>query len=226
MESRQVTTSRLGLPVWPLVIAIVAGTVLALATIPAWAPVLGSSLVGVEPKAYWYLSRASALTAFALLWLSMASGLIISNKMARVWPGAFTAFDLHQFTSLLGLGFAMIHVLALLGDHYIGYNLVQLLVPFLAAPYRPLWVALGQIGLYMLLPVTFTFYIRKRIGNHAWRAIHFLSYAVFAMTLFHGLGSGTDSTNIWVNWMYWLGAVSLAALTIYRVAVKQMSLAR
>jgi predicted ferric reductase len=222
LETRPVSeaSSEWDTPIWSLIaaIAVVAGAALALVVIPAWLPVLGTSVVGVEPKVYWYLSRASGLTAFVLLWLSMASGLIISNKMARVWPGAFTAFDLHQFTSLLGLGFIGLHVLTLLGDHYIGYNLAQVLVPFADAPYRPVWVALGQVGLYLLVPVTFTYYIRKQIGNRAWRAIHYLSYAVFAMALLHGLFSGTDSSNVWVLRMYWVSAVSLLALTAYRLA--------
>ena len=154
MQSRQLATSDATEQAqWPLVIAVsvamVAGAALALIMIPTWVPILGASLVGAEPKAYWYLSRASALAAFVLLWVSMASGLIISNKLARIWPGAFTAFDLHQFTSLLGLGFAVLHVLTLLGDRYIGYSLVQVLVPFANAPYRPLWVALGQVALYL-----------------------------------------------------------------------------
>src|SRR5438105_3328161 len=133
-----------GIPAWTIVtiVATFIGVAVALLTIPTWVPSLGSSLLGTEPKAYWYLSRASGLTAFVLLWISMASGLVISNKMARIWPGAFTAFDLHQFTSLLGLGFIGLHVLTLLGDHYIGYNLAQVLVPFADAPYRPVWVAL------------------------------------------------------------------------------------
>src|SRR5438067_3059417 len=150
MQTRQDwTSSQWGLTFWLLVVGAFAGAALALITIPAWLPVLGASLVGADAKVFWYLSRASAFTAFVLLWLSMASGLIISNKMARVWPGAFTAFDLHQFTSLLGLGFIGLHVLTLLGDHYIGYNFAQVLVPFADAPYRPVWVALGQVGLYL-----------------------------------------------------------------------------
>jgi predicted ferric reductase len=189
-------------------------------------PILGSSLAGAEPKVYWYLSRASGLTAFALLWASMASGLLISNKMARVWPGAFTAFDLHQFTSLLGLGFGLLHVVVLLGNLFVPYSLVQLLVPFADAPYRPLWVALGQVGLYLLIPVTFTFYIRRQIGNRVWRLIHFVSYAVFAMVLLHALFSGTDSGNIWVLTMYWATAASMLVLTMYRFTIKQTGLVR
>src|SRR5438067_443704 len=102
-------SSRWELPLWLLIGAIVVGAALALVTIPTWVPILGASLAGADAKVYWYLSRASAFTAFILLWVSMASGLIISNKVARIWPGAFTAFDLHQYTSLLGLGFAAFH---------------------------------------------------------------------------------------------------------------------
>ena len=227
MERREDwASSQWGPGFWLLIIGAFAGAALALITIPVWLPVLGGSLVGADAKVYWYLSRASAFTAFVLLWMSMATGLLISNKMARVWPGAFTAFDLHQFTSLLGLGFAVFHVLVLLGEHYIGLSLFQLLVPFASTPYRPLWVALGQIAIYMLVPVTFTFYVRRQIGNRLWRLIHFLSYPVFALALAHGLFSGTDSGNAWVMWLYWLCGVSLAALTAYRLAVSQMSLAR
>jgi predicted ferric reductase len=147
----------------------------------------------------------------------MASGLIISNKMARIWPGGFTAFDLHQFSSLLGMAFVVVHVVVLLGNAYVPYNLVQLLVPFAGDNYRPVWVGLGQLSLYLLIPVTFTFYIRKRLGNHLWHAIHFISYPVFALMVLHGLLSGTDSGNQWVTDIYWATSLSLVALTAYRV---------
>jgi predicted ferric reductase len=205
-----------------MVAAIVAGAALALLVIPAWVPTLGASFVGAEPKVAWYLSRATGMVSFVLLWFSMASGLLISNKMARVWPGAFTAYDLHQYTSLLGLGFALFHALILMADRYITYSLFQVLVPFSSSEYRPLWVGLGQVALYVSLLVTVTFYLRKQIGR-AWRVIHFLSYGVFGLALLHSLFSGTDSTNMWISSMYWLATFSLMALTIYRVAERQMS---
>ena len=211
-----------GVPMGAIIAAIAIGAMVALVTIPVWIPVLGSSVVGTEPKVFWYLSRASGLVAFVLLWVSMASGLIISNKMARVWPGVFTAFDLHQYTSLLGSGFIIFHMLVLLGQSYVPYNFVQLLVPFAGTDYRPLWVGVGQLTLYLTLLVTFTFYVRKQIGRRMWHLIHFLSYAVFIMALAHGLFSGTDSGNVWVVGMYWMGTVSLAVLTVYRLATAKM----
>ena len=109
------TTGKCQARMWGALIAAFVGMVLALVMIPVWVPTLGASIMGADPKFYWYLSRASAMVAYGLLWVSMASGLI-TNKMARIWPGAFTAFDLHQFTSLLGLGFAAFHALILLGN--------------------------------------------------------------------------------------------------------------
>src|SRR5437660_895820 len=70
-----------GLQEWAFVIAIAIGAAAAMVTIPVWLPILGASIIGADVKVYWYLSRASGLTAFVLLSVSMASGLIITNKM-------------------------------------------------------------------------------------------------------------------------------------------------
>ena len=93
------------------------GLLLAVLVLPNWLPNLNFSLVGNAPKAYWYLSRATAFASLSLLWLSMALGIGISNKMARWWPGAAPAFAIHEYVSLLGLAFAVFHAVVLLGDH-------------------------------------------------------------------------------------------------------------
>jgi predicted ferric reductase len=142
---------------------------------------------------YWYLSRAGGFVAFGLLWLSMVYGLLMTNRMARVWPGGPAAFDLHQFTSLLALVFTGFHMLILLGDSYSGYTLSQLLLPFGSTNYEPLWVGIGQIGFYVMALVSITFYLRNRMKPGAWRVIHFLSFASFLMALGHGIFSGSDS---------------------------------
>jgi predicted ferric reductase len=200
-----------------MLLAIAAGVFAAVVALPSWLPGLSASLLGPEPKAYWYLSRSSAIVAYLLLWISMATGLSISNRMARIWPGGPAAFDLHQHTSLLGLGFALFHGLILIGDRYIGYTLEQVLVPFASASYRPLWVGLGQLGWYIIALVSLTFYVRRGIGHRLWRLIHLLSYAMFALALLHGLLSGSDSAAAWARGMYWASAASLLFLTLYRV---------
>src|SRR6185369_2460386 len=123
----------------------------------------------------------------------------------------------HQHASLLGLAFALFHALVLMGDHYINYSLAQVLTPFASTEYRPLWVGLGQIGLYMMALVGLSFYVRGVTGHRFWRLIHYLSFAVFLLGLAHGVGSGTDTTTAWARGMYWASGGSLLFLMIYRV---------
>lgn len=170
----------------------------------------------LESQSAWFLSRASAFVAYLLLWWSMVLGISITSRLARVWPGGPTAGDLHEHAILLGIVFALLHGLVLLGDQYIGFTLPQILIPFTSS-YLPLWVGLGQIGLYLMTLVTFSFYVRRWIGARTWRMIHYLSYAVFALALMHGITSGTDSSATWAIWIYASTGVSVLLLTVYRI---------
>jgi len=199
--------------------SVLAGVFLAVVIVPRWAPNLAATLFGDAPKAYWYLSRSSAFAAYGLLWISMAMGIMISNKMARMWPGGPTAFDIHQFTSLLGLNIGLFHALILLGDRFIDYKLSQLLIPFGSVNYQPLSVGLGQIGFYVLIVVSLTFYVRKSIGHRAWRVIHYFSFGAFLLAMAHGLLAGTDSAHPLAVVAYAVSAVSLLFLSIYRIMV-------
>lgn len=202
-----------------LMLGLAAGALLASLALPVWIPGLANSFAGDTPKAYWYLSRGSALVAYWLLWLSMAFGVIITNKMARVWPGGPTAFDIHEYVSLLGLGFAMFHMFILMGDHYIHYSLFQVLAPFASSVYRPVWVGLGQVSMYTCVVVNASFYIRKRIGNRSWRLVHYASFACYVLALIHGINSGTDTAALWASSLYWVSSIGLLFLVIYRVIV-------
>ncbi len=201
-------------------LALVAAAVVAVAVVvaqPAWFTQLTASLVGVEPKAYWYLSRSGAIVGYFMLWGSMVIGLAITNKMARAWPGGPTFAALHEHTSWLGLIFSAFHAIILLADGYIGYNLNQLLIPFASSNYRPLWVGLGQISLYLLAFVVLSFYLRRWISYRLWRSIHYLSFAVFGLGMLHGVMSGTDTAGLPMLAIYWASTLSVVGLLVYRL---------
>ncbi|HEY9152215.1 MAG TPA: hypothetical protein VIN60_04960, partial [Anaerolineales bacterium] len=186
---------------------------------PNWIPNFAQTMVGTDPKAYWYLSRGSAFAALGLLWLSMMLGLLITNKVSRYWPGAAAAFAIHEYVSLLGLAFATFHALILMGDHYINYQLAQVLMPFGSVNYHPFWVGVGQIGFYVWAVVTFTFYIRQMIGPKTWRAIHYLSFLMFLMAILHGVMSGTDASTSWAQTIYWSLGGSFLFLAMLRMVL-------
>lgn len=201
-----------------ILLAVIVGTFAAIVVLPAWIPGLSASLLGPEPKAYWYLARASGFVAYGLLWFSMVMGLLMTGKLARLWPGGPTAIDLHQHVSLLGLGFGLFHGLILLGDRYIGYTLTQILLPF-ASTHQTMAVGIGQVSFSLMLLVTLSFYARRFIGRKVWKLLHMLSFAAFLMALAHGISSGTDTGTIWAQLIYWVSGGSVLFLTIYRVLV-------
>jgi predicted ferric reductase len=212
--------STIGIQTFLLVLlAMALGTLAAVVVLPNMAPNLAATLLGSDPKAFWYLSRGSAFVAMSLLWLSMALGLTITNKMARIWPGAPAAFAIHEYVSLLGLAFAIFHALVLMGDHYIKFTLAQIVIPFTSVGYKPLLVGLGQVGFYVWLLVALSFYVRSTIGPKTWRAIHYISFLCYGVALYHGITSGTDTKMLWAQSYYWISGASLIFLLMHRIVV-------
>jgi predicted ferric reductase len=206
-----------------MLLASAAGAVAAVVILPAVLPGLAASLLGPEPKVYWYLARSSAWIAYLLLWASMMMGLMITTKAARLWPGGPAAYDVHQFVSLLSIAFALFHGLILTGDRYIGFSAVQVFIPFSNPAYRPLWVGIGQIGFYALAILVFSFYIRRMITPRGWRLIHYLGFLAFLSVLIHGITSGTDSAQPWAASLYWFTGGTVMFLTVYRILFTVMS---
>lgn len=205
-----------------LIGSIIAAVVIGVAVLVIWPESLAivwTAAWGATPKAFWYLSRASSFVAFGLITASMVLGLGITNKATRAWPGGPTYVALHEHTSLLGLAFGVLHAMALLGDRYIGYTLGQILTPFASGEYRPFWVGLGQSALWLLAPITLSYYVRRMIGQRTWRLIHYLNFGVFGLVLIHGLFSGTDTVLAPIRMVYWFAAVAVIGLTTYRALV-------
>lgn len=192
---------------------------------PLGAPAANSlkSLLAIDSvQAWWYITRAAGLTAYFLLWLSMAWGLALSTKiLSPVLEHLFT-FDFHEYLSLLGLGFVFLHVIVLLFDKFLPFSLLQILVPFIDT-YRPLWVGLGIIGFYLFLLVTVTFYIRQRIGQKAFRAIHVFSLLGYLGTTLHGLFAGTDSALTITKVLYGSSFLVILFLTVFWFVMNRLN---
>lgn len=198
--------------------------VLALASAPAQSGV-GSFvgwLLALNTTQYtWFITRAAGLTTYLLLWLSMVWGLAVASRILEgKLHGSFT-YDFHQFISLLAIGFVIVHVVVLLFDQYLTFSVPQILIPFIST-YRPLWVGVGILSLYLTLLVTVTFYLRDRIGRKAFSQIHVLSLLAFVAAAAHGLYAGTDSPLPAVQLMYAGTFLSIVFLTVYWFVLLRM----
>lgn len=167
----------------------------------------------------WYLSRAAGLLSYALLWFSVASGLLLSTRLGQVaWvPALLTAA--HNLGAAIGLYAALFHALILRYDQYLPFPWVAIVVPF-AGRWKPFWVGLGGLAFYAAVLVTVSTYLRKSIGAPAWRLLHRLSFVAYAALLAHAVALGTDTRLPWVQGLYWSTGTLAVALTAYRMSAR------
>ena len=167
----------------------------------------------------WYLTRAAGLVAYLLLWLSTVWGLGVASKIFDPLVYRAFTFDVHEFISLLAIGFTLLHIGALLADQYMAFSLAQVLVPFIT-DYRPLWIGAGIIGTYLTLLVTVTFYVRRWIGQKTFRAIHLFSFVAYIAVTLHSIFAGTDSTLGSAQLIYAGSALVVVILSVHYFMTK------
>ena len=65
--------------------------------------------------------------------------------------------------------------------------------------------------------VSASFFVRKGIGQRAWRMLHYLSFPLFVLVTLHGLFSGTDSAQLGMEMMYLFSGTLVLLLTVWRI---------
>ena len=164
----------------------------------------------------WVTSRAAGVTAFLALTLNVVFGLLVSTGAADGLLPRARSVDLHRWLSAVALTMTALHALALLGDRFVRFDVLDVLIPFLS-PYRALPVALGVLAAYGAALVHASSSWRRRIGNKTWRMLHYLSFFLFAAALLHGLLAGSDSSAPAMQALYASAATVVGALGIYRL---------
>jgi predicted ferric reductase len=175
---------------------------------------LDRTLPLTSAKAFWFVSRSSGVLAYLLLTLSVVWGLVQSGAILRPTIPPALALGLHNFLSWAGLAMGTLHALVLLGDNKPVMNLADILIPFVG-PYQPIWVGLGVVGIYLMLLLSISFYVRRQIGQRTFRLFHYASYAAFLLVSWHAIGAGTDTSALRLVYTVSIGGVGL--LTIWRI---------
>lgn len=175
---------------------------------------LGQALPVTGDKAYWFISRSSGVLAYLLLTLGVMWGLVQSGSILRPTLPPLLALGLHSFLNWASLAMSALHGLILLGDNFIKMRLADIVLPFIG-PYKPMLVGLGVVGFYLMFLLSLSFYLRRHIGQHNFRLLHYASYLTYLLVTWHSLAIGTDSQVLWP--LYALSLAAVALLTIWRI---------
>src|SRR5215470_15785519 len=149
-------------------------------------------------EALWYTARGAGTISLILLTVVVVLG--VGSRSGRPVFGLprFGVAAVHGNASLIALGLLLVHMFGLLLDPYAQLRLVDLVIPFGAA-YRPLWLGLGTLAMDLLIVVWLSTLVRHRIGARVWRAIHWVSYAIWPIALLHTLYDGSDAGQFWMR---------------------------
>lgn len=171
-----------------------------------------------EPLDYgwWLASRAAGLTALLCITVSVGIGLALGGKVARRpgWPRVLLAT--HEHAALAGLIATAAHGVLLLGDEWLEPSLGDIALPF-TSQHAPLFTGLGVVGGYLGALLGLTFYARKRIGVKRWRAAHRATIAVYALSVAHTLGAGTDAQQPWLQLFLLVTGAPILFLFLMRI---------
>jgi methionine sulfoxide reductase heme-binding subunit len=172
----------------------------------------------VGPSLDWYVTRATGAVALILLTASVVVGIAAIARLRGPGVPRFMIDGVHRTVSLLAVVLLGVHILTSVLDSFAPISLSDAVIPF-AGTYRPFWLGLGAVAFDLLLAVTITSLIRRRLGHARWRSVHWLAYASWPVAVLHGFGTGSD---VHQTWMLFINIACIAAVlgaVVVRVAI-------
>ena len=165
---------------------------------------------------WWYVARASGIVAWALVTASVGFGLWVSLRLTRTRPRPAWVLDVHRFLGALSVVFVGVHLAGLAFDSYVRFGPSDLFVPF-ATSWKPGPVALGIVGMYLLVAIEVTSLAMRRLPRRAWHAVHLTSFGLFVLATVHMFTAGTERANPALQWAALMAGGVVGFLTIVRI---------
>ena len=165
---------------------------------------------------FWVLARVAGLSSYAALAIALVTGIGLRTAVFD-WLGSNRLVrSVHEYTTVLWIPLAVLHIVSLLLDSTARIGLLDVFVPFHSS-YGTLAIGVGALSLDILLVVTVTAYLKRRMPKELWLWVHRLAYAAFALAFLHAVLSGTDFSDPAVSAITWGTAATLLTLAVVRL---------
>lgn len=165
---------------------------------------------------FWVLARVAGLGSYAALGIALVTGIALRTAVFDWLGNNRVVRALHEYTIVLWIPLAVLHLGALLLDKTARIGVLDLVVPF-HSTYGTLAIGLGALSLDLLLVVTVAAYLKRRMRKDVWLWLHRLAYVAFALIFLHAVLSGTDFNDPEVSAITWGTAAALLTLGLARL---------
>lgn len=177
--------------------------------------------MNLDPKTWWYVTRATGFVSWTLLAIAVLWGLFITNKTLTRSTAPAWVLDLHRHLGGLGVVFVAVHVGALPLDGYTHWGWSDLFVP-MSTKWHPGAIAFGIVGMYLLIAIELTSLLGRRFPKKWWRRVHMLSFPLYVIASIHLFAAGTDAGNVVARWL----VVTVSTLVVFLAGTRGLAAAK
>jgi predicted ferric reductase len=147
-------------------------------------------------KTDWFLMRGTGLVTLLLFTLVVALGVVGVKRLRSSPLSRVITSGLHRNIALLAACFLVIHIVTAVVDSFVYLRWFDVVLPF-ASSYRPVFIGLGVLSLDLTLAIVATSLLRRHVGYHLWRAVHWTAWAAWPLAMAHSIGMGSDTGGGW-----------------------------
>jgi predicted ferric reductase len=141
----------------------------------------------------WIAARALGVTAYLLLALQVATGLLLSHpRNTASWRMTRQTFPWHELLTVFTYAFLILHVVLMAIDPWAKVGWLGAIVPGFSG-YRPPAIAIGTVAVYAMLFTAVTAKWTRLLPSGWWLRVHRFAAVTFLLTWMHSVLAGTDS---------------------------------
>lgn len=179
----------------------------------------------MTPGWFWYASGATGAICLVLLSLVTILGVLV-NRRGRL-PGLprFAVTGLHRNLSMLTVTFLGLHIGTAIADAHVYIPWFATFLPFTSG-YERVWVGLGAVAVDLVAAVIVTSLLRDRLAPFVWKAVHWLAYAAYPVTVAHSFGGHDDLQSGWLLVLAVVTILAVVAAIGYRVSGANRAVSR
>jgi sulfoxide reductase heme-binding subunit YedZ len=135
------------------------------------------------------IAHTVGFASYIFLFLAVAWGIVLRAGWALTRYKHATIYGTHMTLVLLGLNLGLVHAVAQLFNPVGTIGVLQEFIPF-TDPTDPIGVGFGVISTELMLALSLSILIQKKLGYSRWRGLHSMGYAAYTLLTAHLLISG------------------------------------